>query len=50
MGEVRPDLAEMAGKFTVSKHSANLFHNIHPVNVNRPESMQKDGRKNLDLS
>jgi len=34
MGEIHPDLAEMAGKFTVSGHSANSSHKIHSMAVN----------------
>jgi hypothetical protein len=49
MGEVRPDLAEMAGNLTVSGPSATSAYKIDSMDVNCPASMQKVGRKNLDL-
>jgi hypothetical protein len=45
MGEIRPDVAEMAGKVTVSRQSANSSHKIYPMDVNGPASMQKGGKK-----
>jgi hypothetical protein len=48
MGEVCPDLTEMAGNLTVSGHPANPLQKNTMI-VSCPASMQKAGRKNLDL-